>query len=640
MQKIFKKRKNLISPLLSTIFLFIIFLLKESNISFGLNFDSQEILTWEYLSKIGKIPYVDVYYPYSLASYFRENSFLIQLIYIFMFFFILFTIFFLIKRVFEKNSLLYLIYATVSSILLFTFDINNFVRYGVLFLIVFFYSLVFLKNNYLNTKTSVIAGFSTGILYLIAADQIFYSVIIFSVLNILNPVIQKKIIKQDYIYRITKNFLLFLVGLVFGMLPFLIYLFLNNGIYVYIDYLVKFKDIFFMAKIPYFPGAGSFENIFSTLVLILSVMYLVREMLFRSRKPNSGFYTIFTLTIVLFVLEQKNVMRSIDKQLFPFAVLLSFLLFKELLWKKDTILLVKRSLIFFSIGILFYSIYSLKPNLSFNDNYFLKNNFFGIIDKNESYEKILKLVRDKNKYKGKIFSYPGDPAFYILFKQDAPYYLSIYEASPRYAQEKRIDYLKKNNVKYVFINTSNLAIQDNVPNYVRGVVELRYLLNNYHPIEGIREFLILEKQGNTDFFVNQILFDKFSRFRGYLLNLYWENIPRAEGEKGSYIENELKKEGEFPSIAEFNKYLIEKDFTSSGKILVFIPEKESIGGISFFAGTMKSSLFFKPCVPGSSCVFNLDNIPLFFKDRKLERVDLNGEGRIVIYKNNINSKLW
>jgi hypothetical protein len=51
------------------------------------------------------------------------------------------------------------------------------------------------------------------------------------------------------------------------------------------------------------------------------------------------------------------------------------------------------------------------------------------------------LPRGFQEYKPSYFSFPGDPIFYILFNQKPPYYPTIYEATPIYAQKKLIKFI-------------------------------------------------------------------------------------------------------------------------------------------------------------------------------------------------------
>ncbi len=82
--------------------------------------------------------------------------------------------------------------------------------------------------------------------------------------------------------------------------------------------------------------------------------------------------------------------------------------------------------------------------------------------------------------------------FYILFNQIPPYYPSIYEATPVYAQDKQIKYIKENKVNFVILNTKSTAIQDGVPDKVRARKLYGFIKKNYTPFKKIEYFQILK----------------------------------------------------------------------------------------------------------------------------------------------------
>jgi ankyrin repeat protein len=114
------------------------------------------------------------------------------------------------------------------------------------------------------------------------------------------------------------------------------------------------------------------------------------------------------------------------------------------------------------------------------------------IDKRElaPYNSVEKYLSEKN---AKIFSFPGDPIFYILFNQKPPYYPTIYEATPIYAQKKLIKFIEENKINYVILNIKSTSIQDTVPDKMRARILYEYIMNNFKKEKQIDNFLIFKK---------------------------------------------------------------------------------------------------------------------------------------------------
>ena len=80
-----------------------------------------------------------------------------------------------------------------------------------------------------------------------------------------------------------------------------------------------------------------------------------------------------------------------------------------------------------------------------------------------------------------------------MFNQKPPYYFTIFEGTPLYAQESNIKYIEENKVEYVIYNTDILKIQDNVPTQIRNKVLFKYVLDNFMVLDRIGNFIIYKK---------------------------------------------------------------------------------------------------------------------------------------------------
>jgi len=92
-----------------------------------------------------------------------------------------------------------------------------------------------------------------------------------------------------------------------------------------------------------------------------------------------------------------------------------------------------------------------------------------------------------------VFSYPGDPVFYLLLGQKPPPYPTVYEGSTVYAQEKNIEYIENRNVEVVIYN-SKAKLVDNIPESVRAPILNSYIYHKYETIETIGEFSLMRRK--------------------------------------------------------------------------------------------------------------------------------------------------
>ena len=183
----------------------------------------------------------------------------------------------------------------------------------------------------------------------------------------------------------------------------------------------------------------------------------------------------------------------------------------------DIYLIIKRNKIFYAkYGRFFIALVlfvSLVPFISSSENLFshirinkqtastltpifdsklcLDKKISSIIKKYPQYINVVNKLNSYSDFNGKVYSFPGDPIFYVLFNQKPPYYSSIYEASPIYAQKKLVEYISEDEINYIAYNKNDTTIQDNVPNTVRAAYLNNYIVKNFSIKDKVGSFLIL-----------------------------------------------------------------------------------------------------------------------------------------------------
>lgn len=610
-------------------------------------FDNQALFAWDYSASLGMTPYKEFFYPYGVLSYFVTQNILIDVLFLLITPILLVILFTLFKKLWKSK--IYAYFFLVLSVVFINKYIGweGFDRYGVfvVFSLAFGY-LVYTRKS-LSKKFSIFFGIIGGFIFSLMHDQGMY---IFSVF-LFNLFFYSILFKKPFAFLQLASYL---TGVFLGLIPFFLYLAKNNAIDGFYNFFVKIKDISLYAKTSFTPYASSPENIFTFLILFSAIFYLSLRFVFKKRITLTNYLQI-NLCFVIILLEQKSLIRSIDRIIiFPSFVLL-ILLFSDLMEPLKFHKLPKLKGIFFFCFLLLFVMFLLgvqSYNNNFKINYLMKNdqcinqNLNNLFKKNSVYLKVKNIIKENFKYQGKIFSFSGDPVFYAIFKQIPPYYSNNYDSSPLYAQKKQIDYIKSNNIRYVIYNLDIPSIMDNVPNYIRTSDEFSYIINNFQIVDKVDNFLILEKNIGADIFA-EYNFNKYASFAKYLLDVDFQSIPRSEGKYKKKIlqSDKVKIIGEFKSITELNSFLRNNNIFSKDKFLVFTPEEtgrqDIVIDISSTDG-IKTSVRFKPCNKFELCIINLSKAPLFYKERKILKITpkSNISGKFSIIENLTGSNLW
>lgn len=651
--------KKIINNYKESIFIFVLFFLYSLIDYLGnymiytqVDFDSQELLTWDYLSTTAHFVYKDFYYPYGIIYYLKNQNFLFLITYI-LIPSILFTVIFIFLKKLWKDKVI--AYVTFFSFILFIFTITSisvFSRYGIIFVVGILYSFLFNKYKKISSKVSLILGMFNGIIFSLVYDQGLYSIILFTFCLIVSPLINLNIniVKtKSYYQYLYKKIFWFAVGLALTSTLFFLYLYRFDSIYSFLTNITLLADNAKYGKVPFLHSLKSPDNIFVTLFLLIGLVFVAYKIYRRRFNRSLHSYAILIVIFLLLILEQKSIIRSVDTQITFFSYFLAILLFYEfyIYLKMKSI----SRLIFIIYFTLFFIATLFEIGLSHQKlqmpPYFKKfqNAYLGgildpksitamRIDKSLEYiqstkPEYFKLKEVLTRYKdfnGVIYSFPGDPIFYILFKQSPPYYSAIYQASPLYAQNKLIRYIQDQKINYIIYNYKNFAIQDEVPNYVRSTILHRYILNNFYPKEKVENFLILERNSDDDFFKNKI-FNTLPDFKKYMLRVDLQSIPRSEGVNKKHYLQEENVEEIYPtsSFRDMNNFLKGNSIDSRGKYIVLIYKnsgeiKKDIELTIKTKDGFTTNVHFKAYGMEIPYIINLDRIPLFYKTRVLESV--------------------
>ncbi len=598
------------------------------------DFDSQASLTWDYNAAIGMLPYKEVWYPYGILSYYKDHQIFFSLLYILILPILLTLLYFVLKSVFHKKLIAIIILFLFSLFITYSSGWETFNRYGILTISTLYFTYALYTYKGVTKKFLLLCGISSGIIFSFVTDQGVYVGVVFIALLLLSQFLRNKKIS---IKMILSQIGIFIVGYCIGLLPLLYFLYTNHMIYDFIFVFYKLLDIALYAKAPFLPGSKTAENLFTLSALFLSIFFLSWSILFIKKKLSLSSFLQISLIGVLIILEQKNLMRSIDQQLVFTAVLLIIFFFYDLFStfgytinssEKKPVLIPLG--IYFSLLILFcINVRTFPSTRVASDKACLNKNMDIYVNRN-NYIAIKNIIPPGKK----IFSFPGNPVFYLFFQQKTPNFLSTYETSPIYAQKEIITYLKRNQINYIIYDSSITAIQDGVPEYVRSSTELSYILTHYTIVKKFNNFLIFEHTSYpVDIFVNPIIKD-LPDFKNYLLSIDLKNIPASEGMyKNITRYNTIISSNKIQII---NNYLLTHVVNSQNIVFVVRPsnylgEKSEV---TFEEQSgLKTTITYRACKIGSLCIIKISNLPLFYINKQLKNISLshglNGEFSLV-----------
>lgn len=512
-------RKKIFSPDIIALFIILsVVYFKDFFLSctnyLNLSFNSQIPLTWDFTSLNNLLPYKDIYFPYGILFYFKNTIPFLGVISFFLPTILFTSIYIIFKRVFRSK---FLALASFISFYLFIYKytgIENFIRYGIILFHALLFSYVFYKARVISIKVSFFSGILIGCIFSLINDQGIYAFLLFIFLLAISSVL-KKVEKLNYFKFLFSRIIANLLGFVVGFLPFFIFLNSNKITSEFFSFMKHLSDFQLYAKTPFIPFSTTTDNLFTFGSIFIAIVALSYKIFFSQRKLTLISFLEISLVFTLILLEQKNIIRSIDKQITFIAFFLYIVLFCELIINKigkfSTVFcfIIISALILSGFGLHPFINYSLNFKKDLINSFFQKNinDFLAnknqlclddnlnklIVGKNTKLEKVKKIIEKDSKGYSKIFDYLSDPVFYVLFNQKPPYYFTIFEGTPLYAQESNIKYIEENRVRYIIYNTDALGVQDSVPDYVRNKFLFKYVLNNFKVLDKVENFIIFKK---------------------------------------------------------------------------------------------------------------------------------------------------
>ena len=463
----------------------------------SLGFDEQSFLFWKHVRSLDLIPFKDFFYPYGLLFYLKIDDSLWLTISIVLVVVSIGSIFLFFRNIFEDRLYTYTFFLAFCLFVGAFLGFDSFLRYSPIIFVAYVASTLTYRGVILNKIPALLIGLTLGLLFSLINDLFFYSFFVSFSLTLFYLVFKhRKVDKKVFLFAAYSLF-----GFLIGAFPLLIYLNKNDALGSFVENYRLLKDISIFAKVPFPPTLKSFENLFVIGTLIIFLLSLTSDVIWKKKKSFS-FYLKLSLIIAIVFLEQKNIVRSFYQQLSFIGLIAFSFLANDFKKKLEQIKIQRKFIYFFVLNLLFLifiSIY-LDRGLSLKKSFFQINkincNQIKLAEQNQlklkKYEEVKRFLLTKKN--PTIFSFPGDPIFYLLLDQKPPYYPSIYEATPLYAQEKMIEYIKSSKVNFVILNQKSSSIQDGVPDKIRGKLLYDYISKNFVFDKKIDSFLILRKK--------------------------------------------------------------------------------------------------------------------------------------------------
>ena len=526
------------------------------NSQFSFDFDSQNVITWQYARFIELLPHRDIWYPHS-GRFFYSLPFPPDVYFKFITnFFSIICFFVTIYNLFDKSLLKSLIFILI----LWWCDFSGLINFVDRYCYVYIFFLTFSTAVYIHSQKILFLSVLYGGLLFFLEPNIFF-IGILSIVSLLSSIflITNKITFINYKNFIKNYILYFFIPLVIIIMLYILFLHLNNSLNNFINFYKSFPDIevssswplsnanfyapkdflllfaislqggfvinsFFNKKISYF-----WKSFYLSLFLIISL--LLFKYAIRPHMAWQIFY--FPIFFFIFVYIRKSNFINLKLRDYLFLTILFFILISSLKPLIGNIVSKSKN-----ININFENIFNNESINLLKNNYFNENKFFidGLIG-SEFKRNLNKLLPDIS---DETFFVLGDDAYlYPLFNKIPFKYISLYNVSPRYDQIQLITQLENKDPKYVIFR-SDFKVFDNVPNIVRTPLLYKYVVDNYGFKTQFRSFDILEKKAIMpnenlkywqDFFGQNLNLESLIKYGNYDLTSC-ENLGKCE----NYIE--------------------------------------------------------------------------------------------------------
>lgn len=477
-----------------------------------LNYDTQNLLLWNYFKDLNLVPIKDTFYPYGLIFGYSSSVKWVYLIYTLILPLIFTSIYIIFKYLFGNIRFISVMLFTLFCLLTFglTLNVQQIDRYlfPMAAITLFYYIHSKVNEKYLAFIFGVVGGLS-----------IFYdpgtgmTIALMGFLSLAYFYFVQNDKEERYNIRsfILKNIIFYFSGLFVGILPLIVFVLYNQMLAEFIRFIKDIVSLSSFAKTPLLVLRKHNMLVFS--VLTLQTIYILTFIKNKFKDYSKYYYFVFLSNYLIFLIYlQKSFIRNMPNIMFVYCIFALILMLFPLTIKlknkiSDKLNYIVTVIIFTLIFIISFNI-PLSPSKHISDikkgfimltnKNFLKDRMCDLQninwindDKTQSYNKVVNYINTK--YPNTlVYSYPQDPIFYLLLKQKPPPYLNAYEGSPLHAQTESIKYLINNNVDIVIANLKSENV-DSIPKAVRVPELNKYIYSNYKQINMVDNFMILKK---------------------------------------------------------------------------------------------------------------------------------------------------
>jgi hypothetical protein len=625
---------------------------------YDLGFDSQNYLTWFYAASRGFRPNIDIFYLYGYLTYFAEGLAWARVL-LWIYISILFVIyFFLIKKMFQSSGLAYVLFGVLLVLISANSYLWAFYRYGTAPAMIGLFAWALTKDRKYNKYAIIVLGIISSALYFLLTDQGVVLIMASLVVILVDSTTSQSNIKKNTnpLSMLVKQGARYMVGLSLGASIFVIPLIQQGVMSQFLGFVVANSKITLYGKLTYFSSGLAAKDVLISGSIWIAIILVAYRYIFHSNKFRfMQSYALLGAVCVLGIIQYKNTTRAIDNDvLIPLYFMILCACSMVCLALKER-KIRQEWLVLWAVGcIMFCFSSSLSYSKIVRGMTVLKDSYsvsrvrmtgpravepelaqcmrrpLSALPKTgmEAYFEVVRWVNSQVGFNGKIFSYPGDPIFYVLLGQKPPPIFNAYDATPKASQEQNIDYIHRNNVQYIVFNTTSSSFMDGVPNMVRNAYIHKYIFTHYEPVVMLGQFVIMKKtQGEHDVLASSVQLNH--EFLDELTNIDLRRIPKSEGSKLEKHQSDWKSVGTSPkSLDDLQTELRTNRLYS--KNLALLVSFNSFEGLSEYdvtmqvmSGNMVTNVKFEACVYPAICMIHLDRLPLFYVNKPVTKIVLD-----------------
>lgn len=612
------------------------------------DFDSQNYLTWAFTAYKNYLPYRDVVYWYGLFSYYAASLASLKVLTV-VWSMLLCTAFAVVARRYIQHSgllayFLLLCFTIIQSVSGF----GAFFRYGTS-LALSIGSSYLLSRKLVPQWGLVLLGIVAASTVFFISDQgIYFSLIVAAQIFLRAVFIERESLKKTFSSLVQQYFW---YGLGYSLVLVVAFTTMAQlgALQGYIENIQAMGMMGVFAKVALNRLLFSKENILTTVTLFLGTQLFVYQTFFAKPKQNRFTYLLNAAWLMaLWLCQNKFLIRPWFEVQF---VLFSFIFYSLQVVQISNSLAVRwlsptaKNLLVFALITGFFSL--LVPDKAvinlFNTTQHqygkryeelvrapgfsagvtaCLNEYFGNFDQHlpQKHAAVLNWINAQPYGEtATVFSFPGEPIFYVGRDQKPPVYFNAYDATSLAAQQKNIDYMAENNVRYVIWDTDNIFIQDDVPNILRNNLVVRYILKNYGAKQQVGSYLIFEKTAVAEAFLTNPLIQQNTGFYESLTYLNLKYYPVLLQQKMQNSQKTVLANGthngaiSIPAQAETNSLYIWISATRNTPIDL---ELET-------TNDLKTKLSIAACTLNKPCLVPLRLLPLFYAPTKQVSVSIS-----------------